>query len=197
MKKILLLSVAASMLAVSVNAQKFYLKASGGYVLPASGTAYNNADPNGLTSIQPYTSVTISAEGSKATVKSLNGSLGTGYKFGSAGVYQFTNHIAAELAVNYFDGKSILIGKYISPLATEREVAYVKVFDISPSIVVRANAKIIDPYFRAGLIFTALGTLWIRTSVDEPNGAGAGVDSAVRAKTKVKSKFSVGALGAA
>ena len=197
MKKLLLLFAAACMLAVSVKAQKYYLKVDGGYILPASGSAYNNADPNGLTSIQPSTNVTISSDGSTATIKSLNGSLGTGYKFGLAGGYQFTNHIAAELAVNYFDGNRILIGKYSSPLANEREVAYVKGFDISPTIVLRANTKIIDPYVRAGLLFTGPGKLWLRTSVYEPNGGGAGTTIAVRAKTEVKSKFSIGALGAA
>lgn len=197
MKKLLFLSAVASMLAITVNAQKFYLKAGGGYILPSSGSAYNNADPNGLTSIQPSTSIAISADGSTATVKSLNGSLGTGCKFGLAGGYQFTKNIAAELAVNYFDGDKILIGKYSSPLANQKEVAYVKGFDISPTIVLRANAKMIDPYVRAGLIFTGPGNLWIRTYVDEPNGGGAGTAIAVRAKTKVDSRFSVGILSAA
>jgi hypothetical protein len=96
MKKVILLSAAACMLAATtVTAQNFYLKAGAGYIFPASSAAYNNADPNGLTSIPPSTSISISADGSNATIKSLNGSLGTGYKFGLAGGYQFTKHIAA------------------------------------------------------------------------------------------------------
>ena len=198
MKKVLLLSAAACMLvATTVNAQKFYLKAVGGYIFPASSAAYNNADPYGLTSIQPSTSISISADGSNATIKSLNGSLGTGYKFGLAGGYHFTKHIAAELAINHFSSNDITIGKYSSPLVNEKEVAYIRGYDISPTIVLSANTNKFEPYLRVGLIFTGPGSLWVKTTADEPNGGGAGTDIAVHANSKVNSKFSVGALGAA
>ncbi len=180
-----------------VNAQKFYIKAVEGYIFSSASTAYNNADPNGLTLIQPSTDISISADGRTTTIRSLYGSIGTGYKIGVAGGYTFTDHLAVELAVNYFKGNTITIGKFNSGLTSQVENCYLRGVELSPTFVIRANNRKFDPYIRAGAIFTLGGSLWIDTYVDQPTAGDGGAALSVRAKSEVKSNFSVGVLGAA
>jgi hypothetical protein len=179
------------------SAQRFYVKVVEGYIFSSGSSAYNNADPNGLTAIQPSTDIAISADGGIATIKSLYGSIGVGNKIGLAGGYQLTEHIATELAINYFRSNTFTIGRFSSPLTTQAETCYLRGVDASPTIVIRANNKKFDPYVRAGIIVTIGGSLWIDTSIDQLNGGGVGTLLSVRAKSEVKSQFSMGMLGAA
>ncbi|MBL6448406.1 outer membrane beta-barrel protein [Fulvivirga sp. 29W222] len=179
-----------------VQGQGFYLRAGGGYSLQSAKTEFNNADPNELTGIKQSTEVTVSADGSTTNVKSLNGSLGAGFKGNITGGYMFNPYIGAELGINYFHGDETVIGKLSSPVMNSEEVAYIRGVDLSPAIIVTPGFEGINPYARVGLLITAAGDLTIETSADIINGGGAGTDIALRAESEVTAKFSIGYVAA-
>ena len=102
MKKASLI-LCATLFALSAKsyAQEFYIRGGVGYSLENASTEFNNADPNGLTMIQQSTDITINPDGT-ARVKSLNGTLGSGFKGNVTFGYMFNPYIGAELGFNYF-----------------------------------------------------------------------------------------------
>ncbi|WP_166964195.1 outer membrane beta-barrel protein [Yeosuana marina] len=173
----------------------FYLRAGGGIIAQSGKTEFNNADPNGITMIQQSTD--ISTDGSTVKVKSLNGTLGAGYKFNITGGYMFNPYLGAELGINYFNGSKETIGKFTSPQLVSEEIAYIRGgVDLMPAIYITPAFKKVNPYARIGVIMTASGTLNIETNVKQIDGGGSGTDILVNAKSEVKSKFSTGFAGA-
>jgi outer membrane protein W len=180
---------------INVYSQEFYVSAGGGFIGQTGKTEFNNADPNGITGIQQSTD--ISTDGTTLNVKSLNGTLGAGYKFNITGGYMFNPYLGAELGVNYFIGDKTRIGRFESPILISDEMSYIKGVDLMPAIYITPAFKKVNPYARIGTIMTAAGKLKIETSAKQINGGGAGTDILVNAKSEVKSKFSVGFAGAA
>ncbi len=172
----------------------FYLRAGGGFIAQTGKTEYNNADPNGITMIQQSTE--ISTNGSTISVKSLNGTLGGGFKFNFTGGYMFNPYVGAELGINYFNGSKETIGKFSSPQLISEEIAYIRGVDLMPALYLTPAFKKLNPYARVGLVMTGAGKLNIDTNVRQVDGGGAGTDIVVNAKSEVKSKFSTG-FGAA
>ncbi|MCK0131574.1 porin family protein [Flavobacteriaceae bacterium F08102] len=179
-----------------IQPHQFYVRAGGGYVFQTGKTEFNNADPNGLTGIEQSTDVTVSSDGSSATVKSLNGTLGSGFKFNITGGYMFNPYVGGELGINYFDGDRTLIGRLNSPQMKSEENAYLGGVDIAPGIYLTPSFKKWNPYARIGAIVPVSGKLNIETKARQINGGGSGTDLVVNAKSEVTSKFSVGYFGA-
>lgn len=197
MKKVslTLCTVIALIASTNSNAQEFYIRGGGGYSLESGGTEFNNADPNGLTMIQQSTDITINPDGS-ARVKSLNGTLGSGFKGNVTFGYMFNPYIGAELGFNYFSGDEKTIGKLNSPLMQSEAAAYLEGLDVMPAIYLTPAFSKLNPYARIGLLIPAAGKLHIDSRAYAPDAGGEGIDVGVRARTEVESKFSVGFAGA-
>ena len=178
------------------DSKKFYFRVASGYSFASGKTEFNDADPNGLTGIMQSTDVSVSADGSSANVKSLNGTLGAGVKGNFTIGYMFNPYIGAEIAVNYFHSDKTMIGRLTGPQASSEENAHLRGFDIAPGILVTPNLKTINPYARIGLIVPIAGKLNIETMARKANGGGPGTDIMVEARSKVKSRFSIGYYGA-
>ena len=179
----------------SVIAQEFYVRGGVGLHGESGKTEYNNADPNGLTNIQQSTDVTINADGT-TRVKSLNGTLGSGFKGNLTAGYMFNKYVGAEISFNYFDGDKKTIGKLSTPEINSEAVAYLRGLDISPAILITPGFDKLNPYARVGALLTAAGKLTIESDVLAINAAGPGTDVKVEALTEVTAKFSVGFVGA-
>lgn len=188
--------LAFSLISSHADAQGFYLRVGGGYSFESAKTEFSDADPNGLTGITQSTDITVSADGSTATVTSLKGSLGAGVKFNATPGYMFNRFIGAELGINYFCGDETLIGRLHTPTTHSEEIAYIRGLDVAPAILLTPGFETINPYVRLGLLIPVAGDLTIETSVDRPNGGGAGTDIAVRGEAEVTPKFSLGYTGA-
>jgi len=188
----LIMALAAS---TKSNAQEFYVRGGVGISTQSGKTEFNNADPNGLTNIQQSTDITVGADGT-ARVKALNGTLGGGFKGTITAGYMFNQYIGAELGFNYFSGYDKTIGKLTTPAFRSEEVAYLEGLDIVPAIYITPGFSKLNPYARIGAIMPAAGKLNIETSVVQVNGAGPGADIHVDALSEVKSKFSIGFIGA-
>lgn len=197
MKKasLLICTICMALSGTKSNAQEFYVRGSLGYVTESGKTEFNNADPNGLTMIQQSTDITINPDGS-ARVKSLNGTLGGGFKGNITGGYMFNKYVGAEVGFNYFSGYDKTIGKLTSPQLQSKEVAYLRGLDIVPAIYLTPAFSKLNPYARIGVIVPTAGKLHIETTVNQTNGGGAGTDIHVNAESEVESKFSVGFVGA-
>lgn len=201
MKKVSLILCTVMALAASTksNAQEFYIRGGVGYSLESGGTEFNNADPNGLTMIQQSTDVTINPDGS-ARIKSLNGTLGSGFKGNVTFGYMFNPYIGAEVGFNYFSGEEKTIGKLNSPQIQSEAKAYLEGLDIMPAIYLTPAFSKLNPYARIGLLIPAAGKLHIDTKVHAPivplNEETTATDVDIKARTEVESRFSVGFAGA-
>ena len=176
-------------------AQEFYIRGGGGYSMENASTEFNNADPNGLTMIRQSTDITVNPDGS-ANVKSLNGTLGSGFKGNLTIGYMFNQYIGAELGFNYFTGDEKTLGKLNSPLMRSEAKAYLEGLDVMPAIFLTPGLAKLNPYARMGLLLPVAGKLHIDSQAYAPNGGGEGVDINVKARTEVESRFSVGFAGA-
>lgn len=194
--KMMLYGTAVFLAATSLStAQEFYVRGGGGYSMESGATEFNNADPNGLTKIQQSTDVTINPDGSQR-IKSLNGTLGSGFKANLTFGYMFNPYIGAELGFNYFTGDEKTIGKLMSPLMQSEAKAHLQGLDLMPAIYLTPAFSKLNPYARIGLLIPADGKLEIDSQAYAPNAGGEGVDINVQARTEVVSKFSVGYAGA-
>jgi outer membrane protein W len=182
--------------AINATAQNWYVRGAAGYSGEFSKTEFNNTDPNGITGIEQSTDVTISPDGSTATVKALNGTVGAGYKFIVTGGYMFNPYIGAELGINYFRGDRTLVGRLESPQLRSQATTYIQGFDLNPAIYITPAFSGFNPYVRGGLLLPLAGNLTIETDVRQINGGGEGTDIVVKAESEVKSTFSVGYSGA-
>ena len=198
MSKLIRLSIVGTLLFMGSSAavaQEFYVRGGVGLHGESGKTEYNNADPNGLTNIQQSTDVTINADGT-TRVKALNGTLGSGFKGNLTAGYMFNKYVVAEIGFNYFDGDKKTIGKLSTPEINSSAVAYLRVLDISPSILITPGFDKLNPYARVGALLTGAGKLTIESDVLALNAAGPGTDVKVHALTDVTAKFSVGFVGA-
>lgn len=177
------------------NAQEFYIRGGMGYSMENASTEFNNADPNGLTMIQQSTDITVNPDGS-TSVKSLNGTLGSGFKGTVTVGYMFNQYIGAEMGFNYFTGEEKTIGRLNSPLIQSEAKAYLEGLDIMPAIFLTPGFAKLNPYARMGLLIPVAGKLYIDSQAYAPDGGGQDVDINVKAKTEVESRFSVGFAGA-
>lgn len=137
MKKFSILLFTAVALSVSTKtmAQEFYVRGGGGYSMESGGTEFNNADPNGLTKIQQSTDIRVNPDGTQR-IKSLNGTLGSGFKANLTLGYMFNPYIGAEIGFNYFTGDEKTIGKLSSPLMQSEAKAHLKGLDLMPAIYI-------------------------------------------------------------
>lgn len=197
MKKasILICTICIALLGTKSQAQEFYVRGGLGFVTESGKTEFNNADPNGLTGIQQSTDITVNPDGSMR-IKSLNGTLGGGFKGNITAGYMFNNYIGAEVGFNYFSGYDKTIGKLNSPAIQSEEVAYLRGLDIIPAIYITPGLSKLNPYARIGAIIPTAGKLFIETTANQTNGGGQGTDIHVNAKSEVESKFSIGFVGA-
>lgn len=198
MTKLIRLSIVGSLLFLGSStaiAQEFYVRGGVGLIGESGKTEYNNADPNGLTNIQQSTDVTINADGT-TRIKSLNGTLGSGFKANITGGYMFNKYVGAEIGFNYFDGDEKTLGKLSTPEINSSAVAYLRGLDIMPAILITPGFDKLNPYARIGALLTGAGKLTIESNVLAKDGAGPGTDIKVQALTEVTSKFSVGLAGA-
>ncbi|MFY0483610.1 outer membrane beta-barrel protein [Flavobacterium sp. PLA-1-15] len=197
MKKISLLICTGVLALTSVksHAQEFYIRGGGGYSMENASTEFNNADPNGLTMIRQSTDITVNPDGS-ARVKSLNGTLGSGFKGNITVGYMFNKYIGAELGFNYFTGDEKTIGKLNSPLMRSEAKAYLEGLDVMPAIFLTPGFDKLNPYARFGFLIPVAGKLHIDSQAYAPDAGGEGVDVNVKARTEVESRFSVGFAGA-
>jgi len=177
------------------HAQEFYIRGGGGYSMENASTEFNNADPNGLTMIRQSTDITVNPDGS-ANVKSLNGTLGSGFKGTLTFGYMFNQYIGAEMGFNYFTGEEKTIGKLNSPLMRSEAKAYLEGLDVMPAIFLTPGFAKLNPYARLGLLIPVAGKLYIDSQAYAPDAGGPDVDINVKAKTEVESRFSVGFAGA-
>lgn len=198
MTKFIRLSIVGSLLLMGSSAaiaQEFYVRGAAGIIGESGKTEYNNADPNGLTNIQQSTDITINADGT-TRVKSLNGTLGSGFKANITGGYMFNKYVGAEIGFNYFDGDKKTIGKLSTPEISSSAVAYLRGLDIMPAILITPGFDRLNPYARIGALLTGAGKLTIESDVLAKDAAGPGTDVKVQALTEVTAKFSVGFAGA-
>lgn len=197
MKKLSLLICAGlfAFTSLKAHAQEFYIRGGVGYSLENAGTEFNNADPNGLTMIRQSTDITVNPDGS-ARVKSLNGTLGSGFKGTVTLGYMFNKYIGAELGFNYFAGEEKTIGKLNSPLMRSEAKAYLEGLDVMPAIFLTPGFEKLNPYARMGLLIPVAGKLHIDSQAYAPDAGGPGVDVNVQARTEVESRFSIGFAGA-
>lgn len=180
---------------VKSHAQEFYIRGGMGYSMENAGTEFNNADPNGLTMIRQSTDITVNPDGS-ARVKSLNGTLGSGFKGTVTLGYMFNKYVGAELGFNYFTGEEKTIGKLNSPLMHSEAKAYLEGIDVMPALFLTPGFEKLNPYARFGFLIPVAGKLHIDSQAYAPDGGGEGVDINVKARTEVESRFSVGFAGA-
>ena len=192
---ILLFCISFLLIGYEGVAQKFYLKAGGGYKLQAGKTRFIDADPNGFTRIGPSQEINVDNNG-LATIKDISGTFGGGLELDLTGGYIINNYLAVELGIVYLKGDEKTIGQYQDALSTEKATSYLNGVLLSPSLVVDPGFSGINPYVRAGLVLTAAGKLYVDTSVDIPGGGGPGTDIDVNAQTVVEPDFSVGYAGA-
>lgn len=192
---VLLCTAVFALTSAKSYAQEFYVRGGVGYSLENASTEFNNADPNGLTMIQQSTDITINPDGS-ANVKSLNGTLGSGFKGTVTVGYMFNQYVGAELGFNYFTGEEKTIGKLNSPLMQSEAKAYLEGLDVMPAIFLTPGFAKLNPYARMGLLIPVAGKLYIDSQAYAPDGGGQDVDISVKAKTEVESRFSVGFAGA-
>lgn len=197
MKKLSLLFCTGifALTSVKSHAQEFYIRGGMGYSLENAGTEFNNADPNGLTMIRQSTDITVNPDGS-ARVKSLNGTLGSGFKGTVTLGYMFNKYVGAELGFNYFTGEEKTIGKLNSPLMRSEAKAYLEGIDVMPALFLTPGFEKLNPYARFGFLIPVAGKLHIDSQAYAPDGGGEGVDINVKARTEVESRFSVGFAGA-
>lgn len=197
MKKIsfFLFSVVAITASTKTVAQEFYVRGGGGYSMESGRTEFNSADPNGLTMIQQSKDITINPDGS-ANVKSLNGTLGSGYKANLTFGYMFNPYIGAEIGFNYFTGDEKTIGKLTSPLMQSEAKAHLQGLDVMPALYLTPAFAKLNPYARIGVLIPTVGKLYIDSNAYAPDAGGPGVDVNVRARTEVEAKFSLGYAGA-
>ena len=197
MKKvsIILCTVMAFAFSTKSNAQEFYVRGGLGYSLESGGTEFNNADPNGLTMIRQSTDITVNPDGSQR-IKSLNGTLGSGFKGNVTFGYMFNPYIGAELGFNYFSGEEKTIGKLNSPMMQSEAKAYLEGLDVMPAIYLTPAFSKLNPYARIGLLIPAAGKLHIDSQAFAPNEGEVATNVNVRARTEVESRFSVGFAGA-
>lgn len=191
-----LTAIVCCMSTITASAQGWYVRAGGGYSGEFAKTGFNNTDPNGITGIEQSTFVTVSADGSTASVEALNGTVGAGDKFFVTGGYMFNPNLGAELGLNYFRGDDVTVGESNSPQVESKAVTHIQGFDLNPAIYVTPAFAKFNPYIRAGLLLTVGGNLTIDTDVRQFDGGGEGTDIVVNAESEVKSRFSVGYSGA-
>lgn len=197
MKKLtyFLSAVAIVSVATTASAQEFYIRGGGGYSIENASTEFNNADPNGLTMIRQSTDVTVNPDGS-TRIKSLNGTLGSGWKGNVTFGYMFNPYIGVEMGFNYFTSDNKTIGKLTSPVMNSEAVAHLEGLDVMPAIYLTPNFTGINPYARVGMLIPVAGHLEIDSRAQAVNGGGPGTDIFVNARTEVESKFSLGFAGA-
>lgn len=197
MKKSITL-ICLSLLLISYNgmAQKFYLRAGGGYKLQAGKTNFINADPNGSTNIVPSLDIRVDNDNNVRTTEDVSGTFGGGLELALTGGYEINNYLAAELGIVYLNGKETVIGAYRNESTIEESTAYLEGVLLSPALVIDPGFSGINPYLRAGLVLTAAGNLFVDTSIDQPNGGGPGTDIRVDVRTVIEPSFSIGYAGA-
>lgn len=178
-----------------IAAQSWYVRAGGGYSGEFAKTEFNNTDPNAITGIEQSTKVTVNSSG-VATVESLNGTVGSGYKFFGTVGYMFNDYVGAEMGLNYFNGDETTVGQLTTSAVESKATTYIEGVDLNPGIFLTPNLPKLNPYLRAGLLLTVGGSLTIDTDVRQIDGGGTGTDILVHAESEVKSRFSVGYTGA-
>ncbi|MDE3740864.1 outer membrane beta-barrel protein [Maribacter polysaccharolyticus] len=196
MKKLLpITTIFLLLFTTNMFAQRWYVRAGGGYSGEFAKTEFNNTDPNGITGIEQSTKVTVNDDGT-ATIESLNGTVGAGYKFFVTGGYMFNDYFGAEMGLNYFKGDETSVGQLTTSSVQSKATTYIEGVDLNPGIYLTPKFPKLNPYLRAGFLLTVGGTLTIDTEVLQIDGGGDGTDILVNAESEVKSKFSVGYTGA-
>jgi opacity protein-like surface antigen len=175
MKKVLF--TGASLLALSSASAQFYVNVSAGYGIAAPGEVLGQ-------------NTTITATG--GSEENVYGTLGSGFQVGVTPGYFFTEHLGAELGVNYFFGAETDIQETTTPFGTAKVTAHSNQLRLVPSIVLRTGGESVYGYAKAGLIMPVAGSTI--TNLDDSGAGGPGSGSTAEYETK--GRFATGFSGA-
>lgn len=117
----------------------FYVDVHGGYNLPiASQTLLVNGDYTGVDDF----------------FDDVQGTYGKGANFGLSLGYMFNQNVGAELGLNYLLGSKFSATEIYGANNNEKYETKGQMFQLSPSVVVRANnnGSALNPYAKAGLL---------------------------------------------
>ena len=127
------------------HTQEGYIRLGGGYGISASNDVFTlhvlKQDSNNL-----YLSD-----------KNIYGTIGAGAQFRLCGGYVFAQNFGLELDVNYFIGQKKYAGERTTPSKTDLTYAYSRQLRLSPSLFIRANPGLIQPYIGMGIVLPIIG----------------------------------------
>jgi hypothetical protein len=195
MKKLVLTLTATWLLAGTVSAQKFYIRAGGGYAMPLAGQSMNtsnNAPFNGKQSYNAATDITSFEAKPASFGAGGNAMLGAGY--------MFTDNIGVEL--NIFAGvapkKYSSVNSYTDPSSGELEsfeyLTYARMpVLVSPALKIQSSGDF-SVYSRFGALLPVKNGFNEETSGTFNDGSSTSHIEAVR---EFQTKFGLGFNGAA
>ncbi len=144
MKKIILITLIGVILITNISfSQGLFVKGNLGYGL-AAGKEYINQNRTSGGGITTY-------EGVYTTY-------GKGLNFGGALGYMFSDHIGAELDVNYLLGSTITATE-INGGGTEEWKYSASMLKLMPTVIFAVGGNGIDPYTRFGIVIGMLGNV--------------------------------------
>jgi len=192
-------------------ANRFYLKAAGGYFFSVSPGQFPDVGPYPPRD-QHDVFDPLSGETTTQSEKVLTGSYGEGFRGGISFGYNFNRYVALEATINYYQSRKNLMTRNITTVegpGTEvgriQSDGHVKAIDIAPSIVFNPGFEGFNPYMRFGFVVPVWGRLFIETDANR-NTPVPGQVSTVVAQTAIQREEEIkpnptfgfqGALGAA
>lgn len=210
-KKLFLTAMLASALALTTNAQKFYIKAGAGFAFKGASTTIGTEstytlDANSmLSSLKP------------TSAKPLHRSYGRGFNFNISPGFNINKFVAVELDINYLAGTTSTTSKStIIDANTNHSTSYIAearlkngIF-LSPNIIISAGGEgKVKPYTRFGAAINVGGrietayigkgtnmlSIWLDPIVMPWNGLSPGTYTETRT-TETKLNTSLGFVGA-
>ncbi len=196
MKKFLTLSLLV-LSSVSLLAQNWYIRPGVGYTLPTNQVNFPEVDA-------PAADVKINGmTGDTTSTKLLTGNLGQGFRVGAAFGKMFNDNVGFEMGINFLRGveeeMALLTITGLPNLTEAKMTGQLWTLDVSPSLIVKGSGDKWVPYARAGLFIPVGGLLTVTNSINDPNGALAGmpgVNYTLESTMEVKSQFVLGYQGA-
>jgi len=110
---------------------------------------------------------TFTATGDQ-TVSNNYGSLGAGLNFGATPGFMFTEHVGAELGLNYFMGSSFVSNHVTTPTGEATYSSKSSQFRLLPAIVISSGGDGLQVYGKAGLVLPVSGST-VTTLEDNTN----------------------------
>ncbi len=125
-------------------------------VAVAQGLYFSANGTYGLGAGTQLIGVNMAPAGTAISYEGVYGSLGEGFKFGVSGGYLFSPHVAAEIGLSYWLGKSIEL--QWSTSTTGNATWSGKGLVAVPSLVFLSNLKPVNPYGKFGMVLGLLRT---------------------------------------